>query len=111
MDGNNMIVYLAGKMTGESDLGREKFGKAAQLLKAVGYTVLNPAVLPVGMPKEKYMPICLAMIDQADIVYFMDDWQESEGATFENMYAMYQGKFRIYDSEKIMELKEGEKTE
>ena len=87
-----MTIYIAGKMTGLPDLGRERFRAAAERLREEGYTVLNPAELPDGMPGDRYMPICLAMVNAADAVYALDNWKESPGATIEIRYAQYQGK-------------------
>ena len=53
------------------------------------YTVLNPATLPEGMNRADYMRICFAMIDSADIVMFLPDYAESEGAYLEKAYCDY----------------------
>lgn len=87
-----MVVYIAGKMTGLPDLGREKFNEAEKRLTEKGYVVLNPARLPDGMPGNRYMPICFAMIDQADAVLMLNNWKDSPGATLEKAYAEYQNK-------------------
>jgi len=85
------VVYLAGKIDGDPNY-KEKFRKAAEQLESRGYIVLNPATLPEGMSKEKYMPICLAMLNQADIVLLLSDYKESPGALLELKYADYQDK-------------------
>ena len=38
------------------------------------------------------MKICFAMIDVADEVYFLPDWEESGGAQLEKAYCDYIGK-------------------
>lgn len=86
-----MIIYLSGKMTGLPDLGRKKFAAAAKHLTQQGHIVLNPAALPAGMAKEKYMPICMAMLGQAEAIYMLDNWHDSPGAILEREYAIYQG--------------------
>ena len=85
------VVYIAGKIDGDPNY-KEKFRKAAEQLEARGYIVLNPATLPEGMSKEKYMPICLAMLNQADIVVMLSDYKNSPGALLELKYAYYQDK-------------------
>ncbi len=45
---NNMKVYIAGKITGDSTY-LEKFRKAQKALEGEGFIVLNPAELPEGM--------------------------------------------------------------
>lgn len=87
-----MTFYIAGKMSGLPDLGRAKFNAAARFLRSKGHIVLNPAELPDGMPREKYLPICLAMVSAADAVLALSDWEYSEGAKVEVRFARYQGK-------------------
>lgn len=92
-----MILYIAGKMAGLKDKGREHFTRAEVELMAAGHIVLNPAKLPDGMRRERYMPICMAMIDAADGVYLLNNWQDSLGARVENAYATYQHKQILYE--------------
>ena len=98
-----MIVYLAGKITGNDNYKKE-FKEAENKLKELGYIVLNPAKLPKGMKDEQYMPICLSMLNQADIMVLVND-MESDGVEIEKKYAEYQGKmvFSISDIEIITE--------
>ena len=84
-------VYIAGKITGDENY-REKFGNAKEILERLGYTVLSPAVLPEGMQAADYMRICFAMIDTADDVVFLEDYQQSPGALLEYQYCFYIGK-------------------
>jgi len=92
-----MIVYIAGKMTGLPDLGKAQFDAAAERLRSQGHIVLNPAELPAGMPRARYMPLCLAMLGAADAIYMLAGWQDSPGAMIEHSYAAYQGKRRLYE--------------
>ena len=85
-------IYIAGKMRGKKDLGRGDFNAAESYLDWKGWTVINPACLPIGLKDDRYMPICLAMLDAADAVCLLQDWEESEGARIECMYAQMQGK-------------------
>lgn len=86
------VIYIAGKMSGLPDFGLEKFRKAVEMLRASGYVVLSPTMLPTGMPKDRYMPICLSLIDAADMVYALNNCDTSPGAAVELSYAAYQGK-------------------
>ena len=90
-----MRIYISGKMTGLPDLGRAHFANTERALRESGHIVLNPGVLPLGMPKSAYMPICLAMLDAADAIYMLGGWDDSPGAHLEMLYAQYQGK-RVY---------------
>lgn len=93
-----MIIYLSGPMASCMDTYKEKFAAAEELCRSHGHVVINPAVLPVGLDPERYMPICMAMIDAADAIFMIDgDWIDSLGAKLEYQYAVYQGKTVILD--------------
>lgn len=83
-----MIVYLAGKINGNKNYKKE-FKEAEKKLKEKGHIVLNPAKLPKGMAKEQYMPICLAMLNQADWMVIVNDGDD-QGVEVERRYAEYQ---------------------
>lgn len=86
------VVYIAGPMTGIEHKNRPAFYSAEEYLQSCGLLVLNPARLPDGMPGERYMPICLELVKQADILARLPGWDSSPGATCENYFALYQGK-------------------
>lgn len=93
------IIYIAGKMRGLPDYGRGKFSAAEDYLKSLGYIVLNPACLPIGMNDDKYLPICIQMINAADSVYMLNNWGDSQGAMVEHYFAEAQGKEISYEPE------------
>lgn len=72
------------------------FSQKQKELEELGHIVINPALLPNGLPHNKYMPMCLSMIEGADAVYMFNDWKNSKGALLELAYANYQGKAVIY---------------
>lgn len=80
-----MKIYIAGPITGTFDY-RKKFAKAERKLMSMGHIVINPSFLPGGL--DDYMPICKAMIDQADAVYFLCNSDKSIGAKEEYAYSM-----------------------
>ena len=82
-------IYIAGPMTGKAEYNRPAFALAEKNLRAAGYRVINPAVMPTDLDREDYMPICLAMLERCDAIYLLDGWQESEGARVEVEYARY----------------------
>ena len=51
-----MIIYLAGKITGNPEY-RKQFASAKAELEADGHIVLNPAELPEGMSPDAHMRI------------------------------------------------------
>lgn len=89
-------VYLAGPMTGMENYNHTTFFSAAEFLSQEGMLVLNPATLPIGMPEKNYMPICLAMLNEAEIIAMLPGWQTSVGACLEESYAYRQGKGMIF---------------
>lgn len=91
------IIFISGRMRGLPDNGKHSFDAAEAILRDRGYIVLNPSDLPAGMPEDRYMPICTAMLQAADAIYMLDGWQESKGANAEFRYAVCQGKQIIYE--------------
>lgn len=83
-----MKIYVAGAITGVPDY-RVNFGLAKKALEREGHVVLNPAALPEGMEKKDYMRICFAMIDTADAITFLPNWENSKGANVERAYVTY----------------------
>ena len=81
-------VYIAGKITGDPEY-KAKFAKVEKWLTGEGVVLLSPATLPAGMKAADYMRICFAMIDTADLVYFLPDWVHSRGARVEMEYCKY----------------------
>ena len=88
---NKKVVYLAGRISGDPYY-KENFAEAARQVEALGFAVLNPAVLPAELGNARAMKICTAMIDQADVVYFIPGWTKSVGSQLEMAYCKYTGK-------------------
>ena len=102
-----MKIYIAGKITGNPDF-EEQFKEAAEMLKAEGHLVMNPAALPLGFDYEDYMCICFAMIDVCDAVYFLRNWKDSPGAKKEREYAQGLGKECFYEKPQKRQILTGE---
>ena len=92
-----MRIYISGAMSSCMDTYQQKFARAQKMLEDEGHIVINPAVLPVGLDMDKYMPICLSMVDGADAIFLFNNWQNSKGALLEKAYAEYQRKEILFD--------------
>lgn len=90
-----MKIYIAGKINGDAEY-QEKFRRAQKLLEDQGFVVLSPAVMPEGMRPADYMRICFAMMDSADVVAFLPDYDQSRGARLEFDWCQYTGKQTMF---------------
>lgn len=86
-----MKLYLAGKISGSPHY-RSFFEGYEGLATDQGHIPLNPAILPPGLTQEEYMRICFAMLDCADMAWFLPGWEASEGARVEMAYCKKVGK-------------------
>ena len=96
------MIYISGAVTGTTDY-KERFSKAASLLRSVGKIPLNPVKVNAQMPKEttyeQYMKLSLAMLDLCDEIYMLDGWDNSNGASLEFNYAKTMNKKIFFESE------------
>jgi len=78
-------IYLAGPMTGIEELNYPAFNAEAARLRALGYTVVNPAELDVpGLPYHECLKNSLrAMLQWCETVALLPDWEKSNGARIE----------------------------
>lgn len=81
------VVFISGPMTGLPDFNRAAFNAEAELLAALGFIVLNPAVFPDGLEHGQYMAMCLPMLEQADTIMLLEGWENSKGAVIEFNHA------------------------
>lgn len=98
-------VYISGPITGTNDF-IERFAAAEQILKSIGYTVINPASVErlEKMPQksttwEQYMGEDLKMLATADAIYLLKGWENSRGAVIERDVAVGMGKQVLYEME------------
>ena len=85
------VAYIAGAISGVKDY-RERFAREERSLRREGYVVLNPARIPEGMPYRRYLPICLAMVAAAEVVFVLPGSDASRGVAAEVSFAITQGK-------------------
>lgn len=91
-------VYISGQITDNPNF-QDDFAKGVCKLREMGFKkIINPCCLSVlNLDYEQYMKICFAMIDVADYVYFLDNWDKSAGATRELKYAESKQKIIKYE--------------
>ena len=95
-------VYIAGKISGTDDF-IERFGKTEEEFIKIGCEVLNPAkltsIMPISTTHDEYLTLCYCMIEMADVVYFLNGWEKSPGATMEYQYCVRHGKRCMFEKE------------
>lgn len=85
-------VYIAGPMTGIEGYNRRAFMQAHFAIRPHCKGVLNPAMLPTTLADHgMYMAICLPMVDAADALILLPDWENSRGANTEKDRAIERG--------------------
>jgi len=91
-----MKIYISGKITGDRQY-KAKFRAAEKRLRAAGHIPISPAAMPDGLKPADYMRACFALMEAADVVLFLPDYDESQGATLEWRWCHYTGKPIAYD--------------
>jgi hypothetical protein len=78
-------IYLSGPMTGLPDYNYPAFNAEAARLRALGYTLENPAEnpLPADAPWHMCMRDAIRQMLTCDTVAFLPGWQVSRGANVE----------------------------
>lgn len=94
--GEKKVIFISGPITGVSEYYKA-FEAMEDELSALGYIPLSPSRLPGGMTYEQYTRICLAMIDSADAVIFLEGYENSTGSRLERDYCFYINKPAFVD--------------
>jgi nucleoside 2-deoxyribosyltransferase len=92
-------IFISGKITGNENY-KEDFKRAELILEKYGYAPINPCHLRECLPNltyEQYRAIDYRLIDLADGVFMIKNWQNSKGACAELTYAKSLQKKRIYE--------------
>lgn len=91
------VVYIIGPCNGRRD--RIALEAAEELLRRKGYAVLTPRSIPADAFVGAKLPICLSMIEAADMVWAMAGADEDPRCKIERLYAVYQGVEVLEDAE------------
>jgi len=82
-----MNVYISGKITGIEDEAGILFAEAAQRIREAGHTPLDPFAMVDQRPGREYGELLAEamtiLLTQADAIYFLDNWGQSNGAKIE----------------------------
>ena len=99
-----MVAYIAGAISDRLETYQYDFADVEQVLNELEIVVLSPAWLPVGLHKyEDYMRISKEMLLSADIVFFLEGWEKSKGATQEHKWAKkYRKKIYYYNKNEVI---------
>lgn len=92
------LIYISGQIT-ENPNYRDDFFEAEAWLTEQGYDVINPSNLDLIIPSltyEQYMSIDYKLIELADGIFMMHNWQKSKGACAELCFAKSIGKKILY---------------
>lgn len=81
--------FISGKVTGlPYHEVVSKFDKAESIVRNTGLEPINPLkLIHPEAPWEDAMQICLAKLDEADAIFMLPDFSESEGACMELLKA------------------------
>lgn len=91
-------IYVAGPMTGLTDLNFEAFNAAATKLRYEGWHVENPAEHGIvdGAQWADYMHTDLQQLSTCCAIYLLPGWSKSRGATLEAHVAQALGMAVYY---------------
>ena len=99
-----MRIYIAGRMTGLRDHGKESFKGAQDKLEDNGWDVVNPYALGTmglkyGDPYfyPKIMRRDFEQLQICDAIYMLHGWEHSPGASCEHAFAKMFGKQVFYE--------------
>lgn len=90
-------IYVAGPMTGYAEHNRPAFNAAAEMLRAEGWDVENPADHPFGtIPWGDCLRYDLIAVVGCEALFLLPGWSASKGATLEVSVAIQLGMKLLY---------------
>lgn len=87
-------IYIAGPMSNLPDLNFPAFHAEAARLRALGFTVVNPAEVnpDQATPWTECMLRDLQELTECDGIVMLPGWEKSPGAQIERLWALRTGK-------------------
>ena len=97
-------IYIAGRMSGIPGNNYGTFNAEAARLRALGWTVENPAENPAPTDESwlAYMRMAITQLVTCDAIALLDGWQDSRGACVERTLADGLG-LEVYRAKQITE--------
>lgn len=91
------VVYIAGKITDNPNY-KEDFKRGEDELRRKGFEViLNPTIIPENLDYANCMKICRGMVEASDYIYFLKNWENSNGAKIEYHWANELNKTMMFE--------------
>lgn len=88
-------MCVSGKITGlEPEVARALFASAAEELRLMGHTPMNPMELVPYKPEwawEDYMLVDIEILFKCEGIYMLENWADSQGARIEHGIAKEMG--------------------
>ena len=93
-----MKIYISGAISNNPNYN-EDFERAEKQLKYDGYEVINPTMveLPPSCTHADYMKVDFALLDLADGIYLLNNYEQSKGACMEYGYALAKDMIIMYE--------------
>ena len=93
-----MLIYISGRITDNPNYVDDFFNAEKWLIEQ-GNETINPSNLNIVFPSlsyEQYMALDYKLIEMADGIFMLHNWQKSKGACAELSFAKSLGKKVIY---------------
>lgn len=96
-------IYLSGPMTGLPQLNQPAFDAEAARLRSLGYEVINPAEINVGVdaPWHECMRRDIKALLDCDAIALLDGWHDSLGAHLE-LHIAHRVGLRVMEAKRIV---------
>lgn len=102
MEGNKKVVYIAGSPLSPVCVDiKSALAKVEDAIRGRGFVALSPAGLPDDLGNGRAVQLRLAMIEQADAVFFAPGWHLSVIGQFELTFCKFTGKPYATDLEEL----------
>ena len=98
-----MKIYISGAITSNPNY-KEDFERAEDYLQREypNAEIINPALVNSNLPKstthEEYMRMSFCMLDMADSIYMLSNYENSKGACMEYGYALAKDKIILFEN-------------